>query len=523
TMSTSVSIVKHTTSSTPQPHVLYIIEVLRGGVGVEVTRRFSEFVRLHELLDDPYTLPDKKLTHQLLPLAWLDDDLICERKRGLSGYINDLLRDPLFNSRPELLDFLALKLDIPLMTSVTGSATGFVSTNVSARRNISRSASCIAASYYPNWVLDTFPPENIDFSKFDIIYYAFATPNSSSNISWETGSQDISRRLINAARNSGQGTKIVLSVGGWSGSYWFSQAMSNDDNRGKLVKSLLDAVSTFSLDGIDIDWEYPASPGSGNPHSSQDSGNFLQFLQALRSALGPRKIISAAVTHLPWLGSDGRPMSDVSDFAAELTYLNIMNYDVNDPSSDPTPSPNAPLGNHCGNSSQPEANASAALASWTSAGFPAHKLVLGLAIYGYVYQSTRTTLSQVVRPPRMTHPCRLIGFSDCVTDGSGDLSLMFGRQIPFLQLIDAGVLYRADDGSYKAKNGYTRGWDHCSTTPFLFSQERRTVVSYDDPTSLGAKARFARSQGMAGCFTWSLEQDDDGHLQDGIRMNLGKS
>ncbi|KIY48965.1 glycoside hydrolase [Fistulina hepatica ATCC 64428] len=426
-MSISVPIVKHTTSSTPHPCIS--LKFFAAAWYIDA----PQFVRLHELLDDPYVLPDKKVAHQLLPLAWLDDDLLCERKHGLSGCMNDLLRDPVFNSRPEPLDFLAVKLDTPLMTSVTGSAAmGLVSTDVSARKNISRPASCIAASYYPNWVLDTFPLENIDFSKFDVIYY---------------------------------------------------------DDR----------------------------------HSSQDSGNFLQFLQALRSALGPRKIISAAVTHLPWRGSDGRPMSDVSDYAAELTYLNIMNYDVNDPSSDPTPSPNAPLGNHCGNSSQPEANASAALASWTSAGFPAHKLVLGLAIYGYVYQSTRTTLSQVVRPPRMTRPCRLLGFSGCVTDGSGDLSSMFGRQIPFLQLIDAGVLYRADDGSYKAKNGYTRGWDHCSTTPFLYSQERRTVVSYDDPTSLGAKARFARSQGMAGCFTWSLEQDDDGHLQDSIRINLGKS
>ncbi|KIY48719.1 glycoside hydrolase [Fistulina hepatica ATCC 64428] len=393
------------------------------------------------------------------------------------------------------------------MTSVTASATGLVSTNVSARKNISRSTSCMAASYYPNWVLDTFPPENIDFSKFDIIYYAFATPNSSSNISWETGSQDILRRLINAARNSGQGTKIVLSVGGWSGSYWFSQAMSNDDNRGKLVKSLLDAVSTFSLDGIDIDWEYPASPGSGNPHSSQDSGNFLQFLQAFRRLKRPWYIIiSAAVTHRLRLGSDGRPMSDVSDYAAQLTYLNIMNYDVNNPSSDPIPSPNAPLGNGCGNSSQPEANASVALANWTSAGFPAHKLALELVIYGYVFQSTRTTLSQVVRPPRMTRPCRLIGFSGCVTDGSNDLSSMFGRQVPFLQLIDAGVLYRADDGSYKAKNGYTRGWDHCSTTPIYASRTSPDSRSYGDPATLGAKARFARSQGMAGCFTWSLEQ-----------------
>lgn len=98
--------------------------------------------------------------------------------------------------------------------------------------------------------------------------------------------------------------------------------------------------------GIDIDWvclfrtpclalsdstaaccvvqEYPNSEGAGNPHSSSDAANFLTFLTSLRTALGKTKIISAAVPHLPWLGTNGKPLTNVASYAAQLTYLNIM-------------------------------------------------------------------------------------------------------------------------------------------------------------------------------------------------------
>lgn len=44
------------------------------------------------------------------------------------------------------------------------------------------------------------------------------------------------------------------------------------------------------------------------------------------------------------------------------------------------------------------------------------------------------------------------------------------------------------------------------TRQFLFNVSRQTVVTYDDTYSLADKATFARQNGMAGCFTWSLDQ-----------------
>jgi chitinase len=42
---------------------------------------------------------------------------------------------------------------------------------------------------------------------------AFATPNASSTLTWDSDSQSILKRLLSAKRSSGKSTKIVLSVG----------------------------------------------------------------------------------------------------------------------------------------------------------------------------------------------------------------------------------------------------------------------------------------------------------------------
>jgi hypothetical protein len=67
-------------------------------------------------------------------------------------------------------------------------------------------------------------------------------------------------------------------------------------------------------------WEYPARQGIGcNIVSSDDSANFLSFLQMLRSQDGAESLIlSAAVGLSPFVGPDDSPLSDVAEFAKVL-------------------------------------------------------------------------------------------------------------------------------------------------------------------------------------------------------------
>jgi chitinase len=64
--------------------------------------------------------------------------------------------------------------------------------------------------------------------------------------------------------------------------------------------------------------------------SGADSENFLAFLQELREQPEAKELyITAAVGINPWIGSDGKPLTDVSEFAKVLDHISVMNYDIN--------------------------------------------------------------------------------------------------------------------------------------------------------------------------------------------------
>ncbi|KAJ6598935.1 glycoside hydrolase [Mycena vulgaris] len=355
-------------------------------------------------------------------------------------------------------------------------------------------------AYYPDWAGSSFPPESVDFNRFDWIDFAFGLPTKDCNVTWDdpTVAPGLLTRLVAAAHSKQK--KVKLSLGGWTGSRHFSSVVSTDITRGKFVKNILAVYNQFHLDGIDIDWEYPGRQGEGNNEvNSNDSANFLAFLQLLRRTLPPSAAITAATLPTPFFGSDGAPMKDVSKFAKVLNWILLMNYDVWGASANP--GPNAPLYDACKNSSQPDANAVAGYKAWTAAGFPAKQIVLGVPSYAYLSKSAVTRLRT-----------RLVGDGD---------------QIQFRELFKQGALVRSSVRDsygpvFTGSSGFTRYWDKCSSTPFLRSPSAGQVVTYDDVQSLGMKAAWTKEVGMLGVNMFDVHGDTDSwDLTDSIRRGLG--
>ncbi|KAJ6628768.1 glycoside hydrolase [Mycena sp. CBHHK59/15] len=361
-------------------------------------------------------------------------------------------------------------------------------------------------AYYPDWAGSSFPPETIDFTRFDWIDFAFALPTEDFTLTWDdpTGAPDLLRRLAKAAHADKK--KVKLSVGGWAGSRYFSSAVRTAQNRRSFVNNIFTLYKSFGLDGIDIDWEYPAQQGEGgNQVDPNDSANFLLFLNMLRTTLPSSAIITAATQAQPFLNSDGVPMKDVSQFAKVLNWILLMNYDVWGSSAQP--GPNAPLYDACNNSSQPGASAVGGYNAWTSAGMPASQMVLGVPSYGYLSASTAKSL----RTRSQTQYVRLKG----------------DDQIQFRELINQGALVRSSTRDnygpiFNGGGGFTRYWDKCSSTPYLRSPSAGQLVAYDDPQSLGMKAAFAKRVGMLGVNMFDIHGDADGwDLTDSVRRGLG--
>lgn len=71
--------------------------------------------------------------------------------------------------------------------------------------------------------------------------------------------------------------KVLLSSSGWTYSLHFALPASTSDGRSTFASSVVSLVQTYGLDGVDIDWEYPADSLQGK--------SMVNLTQTLREAL----------------------------------------------------------------------------------------------------------------------------------------------------------------------------------------------------------------------------------------------
>ena len=190
--------------------------------------------------------------------------------------------------------------------------------------------SSLVAVYYPDWTASAFPPASINFSLVDVVDFAFAYPDQDYNVTWDdpVNSPASLSALVSLAH--AQDKKVKLSLGGWDGSKYFSAAMRTDSSRAVFAHNILQVYHAYSLDGVDLDWEYPGTDGeAGNLQDPQDTPNLLLFLRLLRELLPGKALVTVTSTDSTLVSPLGSPTGDMSAFAAVLDWVLLMNYDVN--------------------------------------------------------------------------------------------------------------------------------------------------------------------------------------------------
>ncbi|KAI0747107.1 glycoside hydrolase [Daedaleopsis nitida] len=381
----------------------------------------------------------------------------------------------------------------------------------------------VATTWYAGWHGTDFPPEKLSWSKYTSATYAFAITTPDVNqVSLEASDEELLPRFVDLAHQNG--VKALLTIGGWTGSQYFSSAVATEANRTAFVKTVLGLVDKYNLDGLDFDWEYPNKQGMGcNLISADDSQNFLSFLQALRSQVGQNFTLSAAAGITPFAGPDGTPMADVSAFASALDYVAIMNYDVWGSWSS-TVGPNAPLNDTC--ASDQEGSAVSAVKAWTSSGFPANQLVLGVASYGHSFKVAQTAaLTDSALTPysafdKSAQPLgdswdevAPAGVDQCGNPTPGGPSGIFD----FWGLVEGGFL----TANGTAADGIDYRFDECSQTPYVYKPDTQVMVSYDDTRSFAAKGQFINDAGLLGFAMWEAAGDYEDMLLDAISEAIG--
>ncbi|MFJ8436475.1 glycosyl hydrolase family 18 protein [Kitasatospora sp. NPDC094019] len=301
--------------------------------------------------------------------------------------------------------------------------------------------------------------------------------------------------------------KIVVSLGGWTYSKYFSDAAATDASRQKLVKSCLDVwikgnlpvyngaggdgVAAGIFDGIDLDWEWPGSPDghAGNHYSANDKANLTLLLAEFRKQLdalgGSHKLLTAFTPADPVKINQGWDLSKIFNY---LDIANVQGYDFHGAGSDNSWEPNRTghQGNLYQDAQDPYAthfSVDAAVKPYLDAGVNPRKLTIGLAFYGRGWQG--------------------------VADGGvkGEWQSATG----------------AAPGQFAEEAG-TRGYNNLITTfPNLaVYHDEQSVATYgytgaggqwwtfDDAWSIGKKTAYLKSKGLLGAMIWEMTGDTPG-------------
>ncbi|KAH6622449.1 42 kDa endochitinase-like protein [Boeremia exigua] len=128
------------------------------------------------------------------------------------------------------------------------------------------------------------------------------------------------------------GTKIQVAIGGWGNTDGFSEAAKTEQSRRLFAENIRAMIETTGADGVDIDWEYPGGNGEDykqhpNSEKAWEIEAYPKLLAEIRAAIGPHKLITAAVPGLP------RDMiafteTTLPKIYESIDFLNVMSYDL---------------------------------------------------------------------------------------------------------------------------------------------------------------------------------------------------
>ena len=340
----------------------------------------------------------------------------------------------------------------------------------------------IVVGYYAGWAAyQSYTPDQIPAEHLTQINYAFARIDPDTlTIALENEAHDQKNlAALRQLRKEHPHLKLLISVGGWSDSQYFSDAAATAARREAFAASCVDFVVAQGLDGVDLDWEYPVSGGApGTIHRPADKQNFTKLLQELRTQLdrqGRRDGKDYSLTIAGAAGSWYLNQIEAVKVADIVDHIFLMGYDLHGP-WDTSADFNAPLYTPSGASPQGKSSIADSVQAYLDKGIPAEKLVLGMPLYGYAYQGVSSQNN---------------GLYSTYTSAKS-------------------VSYRTLKKNYLSNAAYRQYRHQEAQVPYLYGS--RTFISYDDAESLAAKAALARSRDLGGIGFWELSQDDGEEL-----------
>lgn len=343
----------------------------------------------------------------------------------------------------------------------------------------------VIIGYVPGFRGD-LKPLNIAAEKLTHINYAFV--NVRDSMAWLTNetTDTINFRHLVSLKKINPGLRILISVGGWSWSENFSDAVLTPSSRKKFARSCVDILRKYDLDGVDIDWEYPGFKGEDNVFRTEDKENFTLMFEAIRQELDElsrsRNQHLLLTTAIPCF-QEFIDKTEMGKLEKYLDYVNLMSYDffVNGDTA----------GHHTNlfpsSSYEQEQSGHRAYQEYIKAGVPSSKLVLGMAFYGRSWFMKSADNHGINRPV------------DSLARGGG------------YSLIKDSIFHQP---------GFVRYWDDQAKAAVLFNDSTFQMYSFDDEESIMHKCNYVKEHHMGGVMFWQYASDPKLYLLDAANKYL---
>jgi chitinase len=358
--------------------------------------------------------------------------------------------------------------------------------------------------------------------------------------------------------------KVVMSLGGYNGSAFFSAAASTAAARQAFVSSCIqmyiegdpgaavgdtgmpvtgsetpflpNGTTAGLFNGFDIDWEYPGNNNGapGNLYSPADTEDLVLLMQDFRAQLDALSRSTGQQYTLTVEMPAGTQNAVDEDPAGLARYVNdevVMDYDFQGP-WDPTgptnfdsnlyESPNAP-----DTTAEPLISVASTVSYYEHRGLPPSQLVVGLPYYGHGWTGVapgsdfglyQPATGPATSPDMTSQGAYLADLDGTDPAGTSDYYELAACPSQGVTSADPTNGCTAQDMS-----GFSWHFDPVTGATWLYNSTTGTFWSIEDPAEVYEKAQFVDSHGLAGASVWALEGDSQNALTSALTAGLEQS
>jgi chitinase len=281
--------------------------------------------------------------------------------------------------------------------------------------------------------------------------------------------------------------KTMVSFGGWNNSDHFSSIVASPEHRNNFILDALSIIDYWNLEGIEIDWKYPVIGGSKVGQVS-DRKNFVTFLRQIRQAFsayekekGRTEPLLLSITGASgyWLIDESY---DLENIIPLVDWINILTYDYFGPWKSKwgaNTGPNAPLYASAPIDSLSKMNIHSTIEQYFCRVNSTDKLVMSIPFYGHYWNDVGEPIDTKDNHFRDAHP------------------------------VGGFVTYSNIKNKWLSNRDFQQLMHNKSFTPYLWSEIKRVLLSYENSKSIESKIKYAIDHKLGGVSVWAIDFDDN--------------